>query len=160
MRFQYFSLRWLAAGLFSSLATILSPVVCAQDTTASQAAIDFARQVQPILAKHCYACHGPGEAEGGLQFTSKEAAFSELDSGFHAIVAGKPSESEVFKRLIAEDEDERMPPRQIGFFRKRSRSFANGSSRVFQWYEHWGFSEPRTVDVPKVGNAQWNQASD
>ena len=109
---------------FSS-ATIHSPAVFAQDANASESTIDFARQVQPILAKHCYACHGPDEAEGGLQFTSKEAVFSELDSGFPAIVANKPSESEVFKRLTAEDEYERMPaeadpllPEQIEIIRK------------------------------------------
>ena len=82
-----------------SLAAIAA--VFAQDATASDSRIDFARQVQPILAKHCYACHGPDAAKGGLQFTSKEAAFSELDSGFHAIVANKPGESEIFKRLTA-----------------------------------------------------------
>ncbi|MDG1894341.1 MAG: PSD1 and planctomycete cytochrome C domain-containing protein [Fuerstiella sp.] len=136
---------------------IHTPVVFAQDTTGSERAIDFARQVQPILAKHCYACHGPDEAEGGLQFTSKEAAFSKLDSGFHAIVAGKPGESEVFKRLTAEDEHERMPseadpllPEEIEIVRKWIQQGA-------QWHEHWGFSKPRIADVPKVDNAQWTR---
>jgi mono/diheme cytochrome c family protein len=147
----------LLGGFVASIATLPSPVVCAQDATTSERAIDFARQVQPILAKHCYACHGPGEAEGGLQFTSKEAAFAELDSGFHAIVAGKPGESEVYKRLTAEDEDERMPaeadplrPEEIEIIRKWIQKGA-------QWYEHWGFSKPRIVDIPKVDNAQWNR---
>lgn len=61
--------------------------------------IDFAHQVQPIFVKHCYACPSSDEAEGGLQFTSKEAALSELDSGFHTIVASKSSKSEIFERL-------------------------------------------------------------
>jgi mono/diheme cytochrome c family protein len=132
-------------------------VVYAQDSTASERAIDFARQVQPVLAKHCYSCHGPGEAEGGLQFTSKDAAFSELDSGFHAIVAGKPDESEVFKRLTAENEDERMPaeadpllPEEIEIIRKWIEQGA-------QWYEHWGFSKPQVADVPNVDRAEWNR---
>jgi hypothetical protein len=129
----------------------------AQDAPASERAIDFARHVQPILAKHCYACHGPGEAEGGLQFTSKEAAFSELDSGFQAIVRGKPDESEVFKRITSEDEGERMPaeadplrPEEIEIVRKWIEQGA-------QWYEHWGFSKPRIADVPNVDNAEWNR---
>lgn len=61
--------------------------------------IDFAHQVQPIFVKHCYACPSPDEAEGGLQFTSKEAALSELDSGFHTIVASKSIKGEFFERL-------------------------------------------------------------
>jgi mono/diheme cytochrome c family protein len=147
----------LLRGFVISIVVIHTPVVFAQDTTGSERAIDFARQVQPILAKHCYACHGPDEAEGGLQFTSKEAAFSELDSGFHAIVAGKPGESEVFKRLTAEDEHERMPaetdpllPEEIEIVRKWIQQGA-------QWHEHWAFSKPRIADVPKVDNAQWNR---
>ena len=157
MRFQYFSLRWLAAGLFSSLATILSPVVCAQDTTASQAAIDFARQVQPILAKHCYACHGPDEAAGGLQFTSEEAVFSELDSGLPAIVPRQPGESEVFKRLIAEDEYERMPAEADPLLIKKIDIIRKWIEQGAPWSEHWGFSKPQVVDVPKVDSADRNQ---
>lgn len=157
MRFQAFPLRWLAAGLFSVTATIHSPVVCAQDAIASERTIDFARQVQPILAKHCYACHGPDEAEGGLQFTSKEAAFAELDSGSHAIVAGKPGESEVFKRLIAEDEYERMPAEADPLLSEEIQIIRKWIEQGAPWHEHWGFSKPRIADAPKVDNAQWNR---
>jgi mono/diheme cytochrome c family protein len=147
----------LLAGFCFSIAALYSSPVFAQDATASEATIDFARQVQPILAKRCYACHGPDEAAGGLQFTSKEAVLSKLDSGFHAVVASKPGESEVFKRLTAEDEDERMPaeadplpPEEIEIIRKWIEQGA-------QWSEHWGFSKLRIADVPKVDNAEWNQ---
>ena len=150
---------WVAVSLGSAIATNHVPAVVAQQATASESTVDFARQVQPILAKHCYACHGPDEAAGGLQFTSKEAAFSKLDSGIHAIVANKPGESEVFKRLTAEDEDERMPaeadpllPEEIEIIRKWIEQGA-------QWSEHWGFSRPQLADVPKVDNAEWNQHS-
>ena len=44
-------------------------------------AIDFQKQIQPILAKKCFACHGPDEAESGLSFTSREAALAETESG-------------------------------------------------------------------------------
>ena len=148
---------WVAVSLCFAIATNHVPAVVAQQATASESTIDFARQVQPILAKHCYACHGPDVAEGGLQFTSKEAVFSELDSGFLAIVANKPGESEVFKRLTAEDEDERMPaeadpllPEEIEIIRKWIEQGA-------QWSEHWGFSKPQIAEVPKVDNAEWNQ---
>ncbi len=51
MRFQAFPLRWLAAGLFSVIATIQSPVVCAQEATFSERGIDFARQVQLLWSQ-------------------------------------------------------------------------------------------------------------
>ena len=72
--------------------------------------VDFARDVQPIFAKHCVACHGPGEAESGLQITDQASVFGELDSGEVAVVSGKPDESELLNRIKSDDEDMRMPP--------------------------------------------------
>ncbi len=72
--------------------------------------IDFTKQVQPILAKRCYACHGPDEAESGLRFIDKESAFAEADSGEFAIVAGDVEASMLIARITSEDEFERMPP--------------------------------------------------
>jgi mono/diheme cytochrome c family protein len=109
------------------------------------------------LAKHCYACHGPDEADGGLQFTSKEAVFSELDSGFHAIVANKPDESEVFKRLTAEDEDERMPAEAEPLPPEEIETIRDWIEQGAQWSEYWGFSKPQIADVPNVDSAEWNQ---
>ncbi len=51
-------------------------------------AVDFAREIQPIFAKRCFACHGPDEAEGGLRLNEKDSVFGELDSGSRAVVAG------------------------------------------------------------------------
>ena len=147
----------LLTGFFTSIATIHSPVVLAQDATTSESTIDFARQVQPILAKHCYACHGPDQAEGGLQFTSKEAAFPELDSGFHAIVAHKPGESEVFKRLTIVVESERMPAEADSLLPEEIEIIRKWIEQGAQWSEHWGFSKPQITDVPNVDNDQWNQ---
>ena len=47
---------------------------------ADEPSVDFQRQVQPILAKRCTACHGPAEAESGLNLNDKETVFAELDS--------------------------------------------------------------------------------
>ena len=45
-------------------------------------AADFSRDIQPLLAKRCFACHGPDTQEAGLRFDSAEAATTELDSGY------------------------------------------------------------------------------
>ena len=42
-----------------------------QAQQASNEAVDFVQDVKPILAKHCYACHGPDESEGGLNLSTK-----------------------------------------------------------------------------------------
>ena len=47
---------------------MLGPVV------AAPAKVDFVREIRPLLARHCYDCHGPEEAKGGLRLDQAAAA--------------------------------------------------------------------------------------
>ena len=89
-------------------ASLLLPQFAAAQTLPEP--IDFGRQIQPILAKRCYACHGPDKAEGGLRLNSKEAAFAKLESGTHAITAKDAAKSELLKRVTSREEGVQMPP--------------------------------------------------
>jgi len=75
-------------------------------------AVDFNRDVRPVLAQRCFTCHGKDEhaRKGGLRLDQREAAYGAGESGLLAIVPGKPSESEVIRRIFSSDEDEVMPP--------------------------------------------------
>ncbi len=75
--------------------------------------IDFNRHIRPILRQHCTACHGGVKAASGISFVYRESALAEGESGARAIVAGKPQESELIRRIEAND-DERMPPADHG----------------------------------------------
>ena len=70
-------------------------------------AVDFTRDIQPILAGKCLTCHGPDEAkrEADLRLDERDSAL-EID----AIVPGKPDESELLRRILSDDPDEVMPP--------------------------------------------------
>ena len=74
------------------------------------AEVSFAATIKPILARRCFACHGPDVENGGLRLHNEETALAELDSGGQAIVPGRPDESLLLARVSAEDESERMPP--------------------------------------------------
>src|SRR4030095_14743865 len=78
--------------------------------------VDFAREIRPILAKKCFACHGPDEEhrEGGLRLDVREGATKKLETGAIAVVGGKSSESELVKRILSTDDDLRMPPKATG----------------------------------------------
>src|SRR5205085_5004279 len=90
----------------------LQPAAIAGETADSSAGeISFVRDIQPVLAAHCLVCHGLDKAEGGLRLTRRESATAPLDSGNAAIVAGKPEQSELIRRVTADDPDERMPPK-------------------------------------------------
>ena len=78
--------------------------------------VDFNREVRPILAKNCFACHGQDEAKRakGLRLDRRESAVKPLKSGETAIVPGDPDSSELIVRVTEEDETLRMPPRKTG----------------------------------------------
>ena len=55
---------------------------------ADDSKIDFVTQVQPILAQHCYECHGPHERKGDLRLTNRRDAFAPGDLGIPVIEPG------------------------------------------------------------------------
>jgi len=69
----------------------------------------FHTKVLPILRDQCFRCHGDKE-NGGLRLNTREAAIAGGDSGLAAIEPGKPDESELIRRLLSDDPDDRMPP--------------------------------------------------
>ncbi|MDP7204765.1 MAG: c-type cytochrome domain-containing protein, partial [Pirellulaceae bacterium] len=90
--------------VFSLCSLLLVPLAAV-----GQDKISFRGQVAPLLINNCLACHGPKKAEGGYRVDSFERLSQEGDSGAAGLVAGNLEESELFRRLISEDEDERMP---------------------------------------------------
>ena len=71
----------------------------------------FGRDVRPILAKHCFACHGPDpEArQADLRLSTEDGATTDL-GGYHAINPGNADKSELMQRVTSDDADLRMPP--------------------------------------------------
>jgi Protein of unknown function (DUF1553)/Protein of unknown function (DUF1549)/Planctomycete cytochrome C len=77
-------------------------------------AVDFATDIQPLLQKNCYSCHGQEHQEGGLRLDQKKRAFDGGDNGAE-IVAGKSAESRLVRMIAGIDEDfGRMPPESKG----------------------------------------------
>src|SRR3954452_9775952 len=68
--------------------------------------VDFNRDVRPILSNHCFVCHGP---DSNLR-KAKLRLDDEKDAHAKALVAGKPDESELYKRVVSTDLHELMPP--------------------------------------------------
>ena len=122
------------------------------------AAIHF-DEVRPILNDNCLTCHGPGEEKrkGGLRLDEQAQALKPAKSGAVAIVPGQPDASELIRRLVTQDEDDRMPPAktgkqltpaQIDLLR---RWIAEGA----KWKEHWAFGPVGQPIAPEVRNPSW-----
>ena len=73
-------------------------------------AVDFHRDIRPLLSDACFHCHGPDEEtqEAGLRLDVEDAAKQ------YAIVEGDPDASEVMQRILTDDPDQVMPPPASG----------------------------------------------
>ena len=79
------------------------------DAPPSAAPIQFARQIAPLLVSQCQNCHGPQKAKGKYRLDTL-ARLRTAGAGKAApVVPGNPGQSELYRRITAHDEDERMP---------------------------------------------------
>ena len=78
--------------------------------------VDYNREVRPILAKNCFACHGQDEAKRakGLRLDRRESATQPLKSGETAIIPGDIESSAMIFRVTEDDDLIRMPPKKTG----------------------------------------------
>jgi hypothetical protein len=74
--------------------------------------ISFTDQVAPVLVSKCLSCHSAEKAKGEYRLHSFEALLLPGKSKAPAVVPGKPEESELYRRLITRDEDDRMPQKE------------------------------------------------
>src|SRR5215813_4392194 len=75
-------------------------------------AIQFNRDIRPILSENCFACHGPDNSarKGGLRLDTKEGIFDPTPKHQPAVVPGNLEKGELWARITATDPDEVMPP--------------------------------------------------
>src|SRR3954467_2728571 len=112
---------------------------------AAAADVDFARDVRPVLAEHCFACHGPDEKarKAGLRLDTRDGL-----SG---------SAREVLARVTSTDADERMPPAKSG--KKLTAAQVDAIKRWVEggarWSAHWAFEPPKRPPAPAVRDAKW-----
>jgi mono/diheme cytochrome c family protein len=90
------------------VATALTLAATLSAAAPASAAVDFAAQIQPIFAARCIKCHGEERQQGKLRLDSVDGigAFAK-DT---LLVAGKPDDSELLKRIsLPADDRKRMP---------------------------------------------------
>src|SRR5439155_11430091 len=122
-------------------------------------AIDFARQIRPILSDNCFACHGPDDSQrkAKLRLDTKDGITKELRSGGFAVVPGKPQDSELFQRITSHDPDERMPPAKTNkkITPQQAELIKQWIAEGAKWSEHWAFVTPTRPALPPVKDRAW-----
>lgn len=133
-------------------------------TVASAADIDYAKQIKPIFAARCVACHGALKQEGSLRLDTGELIRKGGDSG-KIVAQGDAASSELIKRITSTDPSDRMPQEgeplhaeQINAIRQWIDQGANSPADEKADQdprEHWSFREIVRPPVPKPANAVW-----
>src|SRR4051812_37234388 len=111
--------------------------------------VDFVKDVQPILARSCYSCHGEQKQKGALRLDVKADALKGGDGG-PAFVPGKSADSLLVHLIAGLDEDRVMPakgPRltaeQVGLLRAWIDQGANwpdsAAKVVADKADHWAY---------------------
>ncbi|HWX19313.1 MAG TPA: DUF1549 domain-containing protein [Candidatus Binatia bacterium] len=132
---------------------------------ASSRAVDFVKDVQPILVQNCYSCHGPDKQKSNLRWDEQASAVKGGDNG-PAYIAGKSADSRVIKLVAGLDPETVMPPRgerltaaQIGVLRAWIDQGATWpaviAAKADPRRNHWAFKAPVRPPVPLVKEKQW-----
>jgi mono/diheme cytochrome c family protein len=158
MRAQTAARHAIWAALIVAIAHVASrqSVAAPAPVSKGSAKVDFAREVQPVLAKRCFRCHGPDKSEAGLRLDLRERAFAKLESGSHALVAGNVAESELLKRVSSSEAGERMPPEGKPLTAAEINLIRRWIGEGAAWETHWAFRRPVASKPPAVRTASSN----
>ena len=116
----------------------------------AQDQIDFGRDIKPILSDTCFKCHGPDEHDrkANLRLDTKAGLLD--DSG--AVVANDLDSSELYQRIISDDEDLLMPPPDSGrkLTEQQKDVFKRWIEQGANWKNHWSLIQPTKPGVPEL----------
>jgi Protein of unknown function (DUF1553)/Protein of unknown function (DUF1549)/Planctomycete cytochrome C len=124
------------------------------------ATLAFNKDVRPILAANCYACHGPdrNNRQAGLRLDREEVAKAPLASGHVAIVPGAPEKSALIQRVTDPDEQRRMPHISSGkerLGRSQIETLKRWIEEGAVWEPHWSYIPPVKSHPPAVQHTDW-----
>jgi len=137
------------------LAAMQMPCPAATPTTGLQ----YNHDVRPILVENCFPCHGADSAarKASLRLDRFDDAIAPRKDNIHAIVPGKPGESEVVHRITATDPDDIMPPAKTGktLTSQQKKVLSDWIAAGAKYQPLWSFIPPVRGELPKVHNRRW-----
>lgn len=139
-------------------AAAVAVAALAWPSIATAADIQFNRDIRPLLADNCTACHGPDPAarKASMRLDTKEGLFGKTKKDGPVVVPGRPEESALWKRIDTTDADEVMPPpkshKELKPEQKEllKRWIVQGSP----WQPHWSFIKPERSAMPDPSKFQ------
>jgi hypothetical protein len=118
--------------------------------------MDYNRDVRPILADKCFACHGPDAArrKAGLRLDESASAYGPLPEspGRVAVKPGRIDRSELMHRILSEDPGYRMPVPEshLELSATEKAVLARWVEQGAEYRPHWAFVKPEKVAPPEL----------
>jgi len=128
--------------------------------------VDYMREVKPLLAARCYACHAAIKQKGSLRVDTA-ASLREGGNNGAAVTPGDGKGSILIQRVLGQGGKKRMPPEHDGEALKPAEV-----ALLLKWIDqgahapkdeqpetdpadHWAFKKPTRPSIPKVRNVAW-----
>ena len=121
----------------------------------SAPSVDFSADVKPLLNRKCLSCHGGVKKKGDYSLLFQEEAMGKGASGRPAIIPGDPENSELYRRLVAHDPEERMPYQEEPLKEEEINLLKTWIRQGAKWGDHWAYTPVKPQKVPKPGYYFW-----
>jgi Protein of unknown function (DUF1553)/Protein of unknown function (DUF1549)/Concanavalin A-like lectin/glucanases superfamily/Planctomycete cytochrome C len=139
----------------SALAWVIALLVPMQVVEVSAAEkLAFNRDIRPIFAEYCLACHGPDSLarQADLRLDDKDSALAK-----NAVTPADVNRSSIIDRIFSDDPEAIMPPPSTKKVMKASEKeilkawIAGGA----EYEPHWSFIPPVRPTLPEVKDPAW-----
>jgi hypothetical protein len=130
-------------------------LVAVLHATPLSAAVDFNRDIRPLISDRCILCHGPAQStrKAGLRLDVRAEA---IQAG--ALIPGKPDESALIQRVFSVDADERMPPAEShkSLSASEKQLLRDWITEGAKYAQHWAFTAPVARAFPRISGRPMN----
>jgi len=148
------------------IATNALPQCAAEDKGEAKRAVDYEREIKPLLLQKCAACHGALKQNSGLRLDAGELIRKGGDSG-PTVVPGQSIRSLLIERMTTQDHSVRMPPEgqgekltdsQVDLLRRwiDQGALSPADEKIPEDPAlYWSYQTPVQPAVPTVKNQNW-----
>ncbi|MBV8818669.1 MAG: DUF1549 domain-containing protein, partial [Acidobacteriaceae bacterium] len=118
-------------------------------------AVDFDKDIRPILARSCWGCHSAAIASGGLRLDTRSGAAPVL-------APGNSAESKLLRRITGNGPGPRMPLGSKPLSDEQIASIKQWIEAGAPWPEggaakHWAYVKPVRPALPEVNESAWQR---
>jgi len=138
-------------------------LICLVKSAAVAVPVDYLREVKPLLAEHCYRCHGASQQKSGMRLDTAAFALKGGENG-PGYKSGKSAESLLIQAVKGTHDDiSRMPYKKPPLANVQITTLARWidegakapADEAPETAKHWAFVPPARAPLPDVKQKDW-----